>query len=72
MSFFKNSEINDLLKFDQFLKYASNIGTWSFNIFVSLILSLFFMVEREKIKEFSQSFKIVRLPYYIGIQKILE
>ncbi|MFL0163847.1 AI-2E family transporter [Candidatus Clostridium helianthi] len=57
MSFFKNSEINDLLKFDQFLKYASNIGTWSFNIFVSLILSLFFMVEREKIKEFFSEFQ---------------
>lgn len=57
MSFFKSSDMNDFLRLDQFLRYASNIGTWSFNIFVSLILSLFFMVEREKIKEFLSDFQ---------------
>ena len=55
MSFFKTSDINDFLRFDQFLRYASNIGTWSFNIFVSL--SLFFMVEREKVKDFFSEFQ---------------
>ena len=57
MSIFKDYQINDFLKFDQFLKYASDLGTWSFNIFAALILSLFFMVERDKIKEFFSGFQ---------------
>jgi predicted PurR-regulated permease PerM len=57
MSIFKNSQINDFLKFDQFLKYASNLGTWSFNVFVALILSLFFMVEKDKLREFFSQFQ---------------
>jgi len=57
MSIFKNSQLNDFLKFDQFLRYASNFGTWSFNVFVALILSLFFMVEKDKIKQFFSQFE---------------
>ena len=57
MSIFKDYQINDFLKFDQFLKYASDLGTWSFNIFAALILSLFFMVEKDKIKEFFSGFQ---------------
>ena len=57
MSIFKSSQVNDFLKFDQFLKYASNFGTWSFNVFIALILSLFFMVERDKIKQFFSQFQ---------------
>lgn len=57
MSIFNNSEIKNILKFDNFLEYASNFGTWSFNVFVALILSLFFMVERDKIKEFFSQFQ---------------
>ena len=43
--------------FDQFLKYATNIGAWGFNVFVALILSLFFMVEKDKLKEFFLQFE---------------
>ncbi len=57
MSIFKSSELNDFFKLDQFLKYASNLGTWSFNVFIALILSLFFMVERDKIKQFFSQFQ---------------
>ncbi len=57
MSIFRGSELNDFFKVDQFLRYASNIGTWSFNVFVALILSLFFMVERDKIKHFLSEFE---------------
>lgn len=42
---------------DQFLKYASNIGTWGFNVFIACILSIFFMVEKNKIKEFFLQFE---------------
>lgn len=57
MSFFHSSEINDYLNFEQFLKYISDFGTWSFNVLIALILSLFFMVEKEKIKEFFHEFQ---------------
>lgn len=57
MSIFKDSELDQFLKFDQVMKYASNIGTCSFNIFVSLILSLFFMVEKDKIQDFFSEFE---------------
>jgi predicted PurR-regulated permease PerM len=57
MSIFRTSQVNDFLNFEQFLRYASNIGSWSFYIFVALILSLFFMVEREKIKQFFSEFQ---------------
>lgn len=42
---------------DQILKYVSNLGAWGFNVFVALILSLFFLVEKDKIKEFFSKFE---------------
>ena len=57
MSIFKNSELDNFLRFDQFFRYASNLGTWSFNVFVALILSLFFMIEKDKIKQFFSGFE---------------
>jgi len=42
---------------DQFLRYATNIGAWGFNVFVASILSLFFMVEKDKLKEFFLQFE---------------
>jgi len=41
---------------EQFKIYATNVGAWSFNIFVSWILSLFFMIEKDKIKSFVVKF----------------
>jgi len=42
---------------DQFLRYATNIGAWGFNVFVASILSLFFMIEKDKLKEFFLQFE---------------
>ncbi|MBC8060214.1 MAG: AI-2E family transporter [Clostridiaceae bacterium] len=50
------TSISKGIGWDQFMKYATNVGTWSFNIFVSLILSLFFMVEKDKVKKFVVKF----------------
>jgi predicted PurR-regulated permease PerM len=40
---------------------ATNIGKWSVNIFIALILSMFFMLEKHKIKEFMAGFKNSRI-----------
>lgn len=50
-SFFNNTG------FDKFLRYATNIGAWGFNVFVASILSLFFMVEKDKLKDFFLQFE---------------
>lgn len=47
--------------FDQVIKYATNVGTWSFNVFISFILSLFFMIEKDKIKSFVVKFDSSRV-----------
>lgn len=39
------------------LQLAANIGKWSLNTFISIILSLFFMLEKHKIISFVQKFK---------------
>lgn len=49
-SFLKNSS-------NYLLKVATNVGKISINLFMSLILSMFFMLEKEKIKNFILSFK---------------
>ena len=38
------------------VEYGKSVGAWSFNIFASLILSLFFMIEKDKIKKFVVKF----------------
>ncbi|MBD7910902.1 MULTISPECIES: AI-2E family transporter [Clostridium] len=42
---------------DQILRYASNLGAWGFNVFIASILSLFFLLEKDKIKEFFFKFE---------------
>ncbi|MDS0525356.1 AI-2E family transporter [Clostridium sp. SHJSY1] len=42
---------------DQFLKYVSNLGAWGLNVFIASILSLFFVLEMDKIKEFFLKFE---------------
>jgi predicted PurR-regulated permease PerM len=54
-SFFNNTG------FDKFLEYATNIGAWGFNVFVASILSLFFMVEKDKLKEFFIQFETSKI-----------
>lgn len=51
------SGLGSVLKVDQFIKYASNLGAFGFNVFVSLMLSLFFMLEKDKLKSFFASFE---------------
>jgi predicted PurR-regulated permease PerM len=46
---------------DFLLQAAKNIGTWSINIFISLMLSMFFMLERNKVSEFMRRFKNSRI-----------
>ncbi|MBC2581989.1 AI-2E family transporter [Clostridium sp. DJ247] len=36
---------------------ASNIGKWSINVFIAILLSLFFMLEKEKVMLFLSKFK---------------
>lgn len=42
---------------DYLLQVATNAGKFSFNIFVSLILSLFFILEKDEIKAFMKKFE---------------
>lgn len=46
---------------DQFLKYVSNLGSWGFNVFVATILSMFFVLEMDKIKEFFLKFETSKI-----------
>ncbi|MNI55924.1 hypothetical protein D3C73_1109040 [compost metagenome] len=47
--------------FDFLLKTVSDIGKWSLNLFVAIILSLFFLLEKEKVTNFTSRFKASRL-----------
>jgi predicted PurR-regulated permease PerM len=38
------------------VSFLKNIGTVSLNVFIALILSLFFMIERDKVKKFASKF----------------
>ncbi|SDF78144.1 Predicted PurR-regulated permease PerM [Fontibacillus panacisegetis] len=47
--------------FDFLLKTVSDIGKWSLNLFVAIVLSLFFLLEKEKVTNFTSKFKASRL-----------
>ncbi|NWL88992.1 MULTISPECIES: AI-2E family transporter [unclassified Paenibacillus] len=47
--------------FDFLLKTATDIGQWSLNLFIAIILSLFFLLEKEKVTNFTSKFKESRL-----------
>ncbi|AOZ94100.1 AI-2E family transporter [Paenibacillus crassostreae] len=46
------------------MKTISDIGTWSLNIGIALIMSLFFMLEKEKVTHFSAKFKESKFGYF--------
>ncbi|ERI94598.1 hypothetical protein HMPREF1982_00907 [Clostridiales bacterium oral taxon 876 str. F0540] len=46
---------------DFLLQLATNIGKWSINIFIALMLSMFFMLEKHKVAEFVNRFKYSRI-----------
>jgi len=43
--------------FNIFYKYITNIGKWGIHIFLALILSLFFLLEKSRIMAFTSQFK---------------
>lgn len=49
--------------FDFLLKTVSDIGKWSLNLFVSIVLSLFFLLEKEKVTNFTAKFKQSRVAF---------
>ncbi|AWB44225.1 AI-2E family transporter [Paenibacillus sp. CAA11] len=49
--------------FDFLLHTATDIGEWSFNLFVALILSLFFLLEKEKVTHFTANFRKSKAAY---------
>lgn len=53
-SYIKNSS-GDIVDF------VANVGKWGVNIFGSLILSMFFMLEKDKVKKFMLKFKTSRV-----------
>lgn len=59
MPYIKEFDFKSITKGDslqQVLKYVANVGAWSFNVFVAMILSLFFMLEKQKLKNFMGKF----------------
>lgn len=54
-----NNDITGYVKsgFDLMLVYITNIGRWGLQFFIALILSLFFVLEKERILRFTSYFK---------------
>ncbi len=46
--------------FNFLLNTISDIGKWSLNLFVAIVLSLFFLLEKEKVTNFTSKFKASR------------
>ncbi|MGE8203524.1 AI-2E family transporter [Heyndrickxia sp. NPDC080065] len=64
-------EITSFLKqgFTFLLGYFSNVGKLSLNIFLSLILSLFYLLEKERLIDFTKKFKDSKVaPFYDEIE----
>jgi predicted PurR-regulated permease PerM len=47
--------------FDFLMKTVTDIGKWSINLFVAVVLSLFFLLEKEKVTSFTQKFRESRV-----------
>jgi predicted PurR-regulated permease PerM len=52
------------------LKIATNIGKWSINIFVAILLSMFFMFERKSISGFMKKFETSKVSGFYKYMKI--
>lgn len=59
MSMFQQIDLKSYVKsgFDITVQLAANIGKWSVNVFIAIMLSLFFMLEKKKILNFLGKFK---------------
>lgn len=47
--------------FDFLMKTVTDIGKWGLNFFISVVLSLFFLLEKEKVTSFTQKFRQSRV-----------
>ena len=64
MPYVKEIDVKSIVKgtdYKKVLDYVANVGAWSFNVFVALILSLFFMLEKQKLKAFMSRFASSRV-----------
>lgn len=59
ISLSKEIKLSDYINnnFETLLKSISNIGKWGFDIFIAVILSLFFILEKHRIVRFTSGFK---------------
>ncbi|NMM62725.1 AI-2E family transporter [Clostridium sp. P21] len=59
VSAFQQIDLQKYVKsgFDITVQLAANIGKWSANVFIAIMLSLFFMLEKKKIELFLEKFK---------------
>lgn len=56
-SLLHTSGLSNMMNVEQFIKYAGNLGAFGFNLFISLMLSLFFVLEIDQIKSFLRGFE---------------
>lgn len=58
-SIFDQIDIKSYIKsgFDITFEFAANIGKWSINIFIAIMLSMFFMLEKRKVFSFFKKFE---------------
>lgn len=63
LSMFDQIDLQSYLKsgFNFTLQLATNIGKWSINVFIAIMLSLFFMLEKKKIISFLQKFRTSKI-----------
>ncbi|RXZ79980.1 AI-2E family transporter [Paenibacillaceae bacterium] len=59
VSYFREAKASQYLEqgLEVLYKYITNIGKWSLNIFMALILSLFFLLEKNRIIAFTSKFR---------------
>ncbi|MBP2001205.1 putative PurR-regulated permease PerM [Paenibacillus shirakamiensis] len=52
--------------FNFIVKTVTDIGKWSFNVFIAIILSLFFLLEKEKVIRFTSKFRASKASYFFN------
>ncbi len=59
VSMYNQIDLQNYMKssFDMAFELAANIGKWSMNVFIAIMLSLFFMLEKKKVLIFLEKFK---------------
>lgn len=63
MAMFQQIDLQSYLKsgFNFTVQLATDIGKWSINLFIAIMLSLFFMLEKKKILNFLEKFKTSKI-----------